>query len=436
MLKNNDKRMNIREYEMCNFKDKIYTNEVDNDIETLKKTELSETLSSVRESSEEVMIKNLSDPCNNIGFKDEVGIINKEDEETFPFFNENKQRENLINSNEDIKATVGVDCCININNNGILINVAKKKDKGEDADPLLLKNGDSYYVGVFDGMGGSGATEYKTSNGTHTGAYIASREVKQACEEYLRKNITLEKEKLSIAIKNTLNDCIKRYNIKPSGLRGSIIRTLPTTLAIVSVDKIGKNKNVKSFWCGDSRNYILTKNGMQQISIDNLTEPLDPLENLRNDAALSNCIALGSSFEIHEYELEPIEEPIIAISATDGCFQYFSTPMHFEYMILESIVKSHNLNECKEKIIGRLNAFSGDDFSLALLLIDESYEYWKKELSDRLYVLEKNYIFNLEDSEKEIIELEEKLKNSKQNLDDKITSMWKKYKSEYLKIKK
>lgn len=319
-------------------------------------------------------------------------------------------------------------------NKHFCINVPKKVNKGEDSDPLLLLNANTYYVGVFDGMGGSGAAEYPSANGTHTGAYIASRQTKQVCEEYLRKNNNVNVDILKENIKTRLDDYLRTFGIRPSGLRSSIIRILPTTLALVSAEKQGKGTRIRSYWCGDSRNYIFTKSGLQQISVDDLSKPQDPLENLRNDEALSNCISQDKPFSIHEHDCGRFEEPIIIISATDGCFGYLSTPMHFEYLLLKTLAHATDCKQWKELIINELTEYSGDDFSMALIMVDESFEFWKNESSNRLQYIEKTYINKIQRMKDKIAETEKLLETSKTDLFDGITSLWEDYKINFLKI--
>lgn len=320
-------------------------------------------------------------------------------------------------------------------NNSLCINVPKKEAKGEDANPIVLQLGDTVAVGVFDGMGGAGATEYVTINGTHTGAYIASREVKKTVEDYMRSaNCVINSQELTSVIQKKLTDCVVSLGIKPSGLRSSIIKTLPTTLAFVIAKKEEKNTNIKSYWCGDSRNYILTKTGLQQISIDDLVNPQDPLENLRNDEALSNCVSQDKSFKINEKEVVIREEPSAIISATDGCFGYLSTPMHFEYILLKSLNKANDCEDWKKLIEEELVPISGDDFSLGLVLMDVSFEEWKILMQGRLDTITSKYIDVYQNKKYAIDEAERKLKEAHENLHNSVTKLWEDYKKDYMKL--
>lgn len=50
----------------------------------------------------------------------------------------------------------------------------KREGHGEDSAPFFLSTDDFCAVGVFDGMGGSGAAMCKSDLGEHTKAYVAS----------------------------------------------------------------------------------------------------------------------------------------------------------------------------------------------------------------------------------------------------------------------
>lgn len=341
---------------------------------------------------------------------------------------------------EKIPATVeantqGDELVMNSASYSLGINIPKKIGKGEDSDPLLYRSENHFFVvGVFDGMGGSGATEYKTDNGSHTGAYIASRRVMMSCLDYLQR---LEVKDIDVtalitSIKVGLDKCVQDYNIKPSGLRSAIIRTLPTTLAITTVNKDGQHFRVKSYWCGDSRNYILTAKGLLQVSTDHLTTAQDPLENLRNDESLSNCICHDKSFTIESRDCGIFTEPIIILSATDGCFGYLKSPMHFEYLLLKTMQESTNMDDWKNHIEEWLKPISGDDFSLGLMTIESDLTYWKKKTINRLSYIEKTFIKPIEKKENAILKAKQNVMDAEEGLYDGITSLWETYKQDFL----
>lgn len=341
--------------------------------------------------------------------------------------------ENIKNKDED-DVLGSVDNKENFGIKSLIINVPRKEGKGEDADPISFFTENLYVIGVFDGMGGAGATEYTNKNGTHTGAYIASREVKKICEEFIKQNIDSEFniDVLKQLIQKGLDKARDVWDIKPSGLRSSMIRVLPTTLAMISAKRKETGIHVMSYWSGDSRNYILAKNGLKQVSVDELVSSQDPLENLRNDAALSNCISQDRKFEITTKDCGVFFEPIIIISATDGCFGYLKSPIHFEYLLLNTLINSNNIEDWKLEIINNLKDVSGDDFSISIMFVENDFTYWKSIMKERFDFIKKLYIDPIDMLEQELYDTRNRISQLEEELYNKVSESWYEYKKEYM----
>lgn len=317
----------------------------------------------------------------------------------------------------------------------MILNQEKKDECGEDSDPLMYQNGITGFLGVFDGMGGAGATEYTLPSGCkRTGAYLASRLVCQSIYEYVEQDSSCDIDSVALQkfIKNKLDKYVSDYNIKPSGLRSSLIRILPTTMSFIGYQKNNDFFDVYSYWCGDSRNYFLTLDGLKQISVDDLKSGFDPLQNLRNDDVISNCICQDRDFTVNKCHVGHIDKPVILISATDGCFGYLQTPMHFEYLLLETLVDARNEEDWKINIMDALKPVSGDDFSMAVVMLGLTFEQWKNILSKRLQLIKSEYIQPLERISMNIERYENQIQDQKQKLYDCTTSLWEKYKADYL----
>ena len=315
------------------------------------------------------------------------------------------------------------------------LNKEKKHMLGEDADPLLMTTENMGFIGVFDGMGGAGATEYTLPDGTkHTGAYIASRLVCDSFNDYINHNLQHDIDTIHLKqyIKEQLDKYVIENDIKPTGLRSPIIRILPTTLSVIAYQKESDNIDLYSYWCGDSRNYLLTKDGLMQISTDDLKSKQDPLENLRNDDALSNCICQDKEFTINKLHVENQQLPVILLSATDGCFGYLSSPMHFEQLLLETLMQSNGMEQWKSKIIETLEPISGDDFSMSIVMLGLTFEDWKSYLQLRLQYIQKTYIQPLEEIKKAIEGAQNKMVDTRQLLYNTTTELWNTYKTNYL----
>ena len=314
----------------------------------------------------------------------------------------------------------------------IALYTEKKEGLGEDSTPLIYRNKNTMCVGVFDGMGGAGSTEYPTLTiGNKTGAYLSSRIVRAVCYNWLMNNGKFDSSAIKEEISRYFNYILSIWNVKSSGLRSGFVRVLPTTLAVIEASKKGGKTEVSSYWAGDSRNYVLSASGLKQLSIDDLRQPKDPLENLRSDDALSNCICQDKPFHINVQQMS-FNEPIIILSATDGCFGYLLTPMHFEYILLDCLMKSSNCKEWSEAIYKTLSPISSDDFTIGLQIVDEDFGYWQKSLHVRYELLKESVIQPLdqikakyEKAIKECVILEKSLYN-------RITESWQQYKEEFM----
>lgn len=274
--------------------------------------------------------------------------------------------------------------------------------KGEDAFPASLideENGTGI-IAVADGLGGAGSTPYEIGEKVFSGAYLASRLAIQIAEQtFVEENPDLENfiQKLQNNLLLGFQLKIAQLDDRRSKLRTRLIKRLPTTLAGV-VFKVQEGATMAEnvyqtevFWAGDSRVYVLKKSGLQQISQDNLTQDLDAFENLLQDAPISNCINAEGDFQLFSKK-SIFNEPIVLIAATDGCFGYLPTPLHFEYYLLATL---HHPQICtlemwQQALLWAFEANAGDDISLALVTLGfASFEELKFATIDRFVSLKK-----------------------------------------------
>lgn len=311
----------------------------------------------------------------------------------------------------------------------------KREGHGEDSAPLFLFTDDFCAVGVFDGMGGAGAAMCKSDLGEHTKAYVASRIVKDAVENYIRHKAdesitsTIDAEGIKQTAKSRLEQEKSCFPAKASGLRSRLVRDYPTTLALITSQITDEGSLVNSYWAGDSRNFLWTQDGFFQISKDDLDSELDPLENLRNDAALSNCVCADRDFFINQKAIT-VQGKYILISATDGCFGYFLTPMHFHNVLLAGLKNSLDEDGWCLYVKDAFAKVTGDDVSLSLCAIGyESFDELKASF-EKTEIPELTEINKIQDEISRIsIDLEEK----KNSLEGFIQEGWSAYKESYLK---
>lgn len=322
----------------------------------------------------------------------------------------------------------------------------KKKGQGEDSDPIFLSFDKLTVIGVFDGMGGAGGAECESDFGIgFTKAYVASRIIKVAIENLIRQNPSIISQEnirdiLIKTIEERYQQELQKYPPKSKVLRSPLIKEYPTTLAITCVRKEESKYIIDSFWAGDSRNYIWTSEGLFQISKDDLRGNLDPLQNLRDDAPMSNCIHADGKFSINHITIEgfSVSDKFIIISATDGCFGYYPSPMDFETTFSDCVRNSSNLSEFKKKLSQAFEDVTADDFSYSIAAFGfHDYKDIKKTLGKinntavRSYSIKRGrYASFIRKREK----LTQQIDLLNEELEGDINKIWNDYKNTYLKF--
>lgn len=331
--------------------------------------------------------------------------------------------------------------------------IENRPDKGEDALPSLQLNNTQTkgILAVYDGLGGAGSKVYAYNNvlgeeEQRSGAYLASRLAKQVTEQYFDEwmtntpSLSFSVAQLKDQLASTFAERIKILDKNPSKLRSKLIKRLPTTIAGVYFESTGQNMvQLTCFWAGDSRCYLLTANGLKQLSVDDLNGNPDALENLTLDATISNCVDAEGHYRLNSLEMT-VNEPVILITATDGCFGYVNSPAHFEYLLLKTLVQSqYDIEAWKERLEESLLTIAGDDVSMSVLALGmKTLEDWKIYFYERFKKVQVDYVLPLDEAEANITQLSkqegflpvkiEQLEEQKRELKE---QLWEKYKINY-----
>lgn len=291
--------------------------------------------------------------------------------------------------------------------NFILQSSPKNPSSQEDAKPILLVKENKYLLGVFDGLGGAGGKVIVGPQGERTSAFYGARLVRKVVREYFKRYFdqlltkNVEKEKAISDIANELSRVIEGELIKfanahegsPSRLKTGLKRRLPTTLALWEVEPTEDSIIANCYWAGDSRLYAVTPHhGLVQFSEDDLVGSPDALENIIQDRKMSNYIYADSEVDIRCNSLT-ILYPVIIFAATDGCFQYFESPMHFEYSLLHSMMKSKSFNGWQELLNINISEVTEDDSTMALACFGwDSFNSLQASFKNRYKKLKDIYI--------------------------------------------
>ena len=253
------------------------------------------------------------------------------------------------------------------------------------------------YMGVFDGCGGLGCQQISFQSEAfpnHTSAWIASRIGAAVVESFFRENGNQSFSRETVLeLEQVLNETfqtLKKKYWKDDGVSGSMRRNFPTTASII-VENL-QEQNVFFLWSGDSRGYLCDKDGLAQITMDDIRfHATDAFANLYQDSAMTKQWNADRTISVHCKEIKEIS-PAIYICATDGCFGFLSSPMEFEHMLLSTLMESNTPEEWKENLIKKWFVHFGDDSTMTILTVGfEHFSDLKMFYQERLNTIEKIY---------------------------------------------
>ena len=321
-------------------------------------------------------------------------------------------------------------------------NLAKVPGEGEDSDPIVRDGRELGLVAVFDGMGGAGGTVYETPDGPRTGAYLASRVARDVIEERMLALLDPEwnldgpaaARDLKRSVKRALADTLAGLNAPASGLRSRLLRALPTTMALMALQRRDPRMGRWAghvFWSGDSRVYVFDPaTGAHQLTRDDLRDRGDALVNLRQDSVVSNAMSADVDFTVHHHQVE-LTAPFLAVAATDGCFGYLRTPIHFEHLVLASLRDSAEAGSWSRLLQQRITAITGDDATMAVLGVGADHGEFRQLFATRTAQIEQRCIIPLDELESEVVRAEQAVAEARRRRGALQTSLWAAYKPEY-----
>lgn len=236
----------------------------------------------------------------------------------------------------------------------------KKEGLGEDSFTFAVKKNGDTLISVFDGCGGSGAKVYDVYGG-HTGAYLASRIASGVTYDWFQL------DEPDDALEKHLKDALVKYkenSHSTSTIRSSMAKDFPTTVSVIHCTGENQSAHITCLWCGDSRGFALTADGLHQLTTDDVqstgSEP-----DMRSDGVMTSLCSASKPFTIHQKELL-LPMPCVLITATDGCFGYMPSPIHFEMLLLDSLLHSKSIEDWKGQLIQTLKEISADDYTMCI----------------------------------------------------------------------
>jgi serine/threonine protein phosphatase PrpC len=320
-------------------------------------------------------------------------------------------------------------------------NLAKIPGQGEDSDPIVRDGPDLGLIGVFDGMGGAGGTVYETASGSRTGAYIAARVARDVVERRMldllepdwNLNGDAAAEDLRRSVRQALEERLVELKAPASRLRSKLLRALPTTMAVIALQRTargGPTWAAHVFWAGDSRAYVVAADGVAQLSTDDLRDPGDALTNLRRDSVVSNAMSADTDFHV-SYRRVELQAPFLLVCATDGCFGYLPTPMHFEHLLLQGLAGARSASAWSSALQSAISGITGDDAAMAVMGVGTDLKGFQALLAPRLAEVERSFITPLDGLRRAVDDAERALQLARQRHQDETAALWAQYQTGY-----
>jgi serine/threonine protein phosphatase PrpC len=320
-------------------------------------------------------------------------------------------------------------------------NLGKIPDHGEDSDPILRDGPDLGLLAVFDGMGGAGGTVYETEDGPRSGAYLASRIARDVVEQRMLQLLVPDwnlkgpaaAEDLRRSVEEALQERLAALKAPKSALRSRLLRALPTTMAVIALQRTHRSGSrwlAHVFWAGDSRAYVLQPDGARQLTTDDLREPSDAMDNLRRDSVVSNAMSADTAFHV-SYRRVELDGPFLLLCATDGCFGYLPTPMHFEHLVLAPLTTARTIDAWSDAVQREISAVTGDDAAMAVMAVGADLGELKELYAPRVTTLEQQFTGPADALRQAVEQAEQELQVLRQRQLDDTQQLWTAYKPTY-----
>jgi hypothetical protein len=154
------------------------------------------------------------------------------------------------------------------------------------------------------------------------------------------------------------------------------------------------------------------------------------MRNLTDDSVMSNCISADTEFYVDHHQVQ-LQAPFLLLCATDGCFAYVRSPMHFEHLLLSTMQAARDVPAWQQALEAAVTAITGDDAAIALLGLGADLDGFKQLFKDRTDELGRRYIDPLDELDGQVRQAEQQLAGLRARRVELGAELWGSYKGGY-----
>jgi hypothetical protein len=131
------------------------------------------------------------------------------------------------------------------------------------------------------------------------------------------------------------------------------------------------------------------------------------------------------------YRRVELKAPFLVMCATDGCFGYVRTPMHFEHLVLGQLQRARSAQAWSTSLQADIAEVTGDDAAMSVMAVGADFRSLKALLAPRATQLERQFIAPLDDLSRAVTRAEQELESLRRRQREKTAEIWGMYKPEY-----
>jgi hypothetical protein len=141
---------------------------------------------------------------------------------------------------------------------------------------------------------------------------------------------------------------------------------------------------------------------------------------------------MSADTEFHvNYRRVKLSAPFLLVCATDGCFGYLPTPMHFEQLVLAPLTTTHTVTGWSDTIQREISAVTGDDAAMAVTAVGADLDELRTLYAPRVAELQEQFTTPIDALARDVQHAEHELQLLRQRQLDETQQLWDSYQPGY-----